>query len=123
VKRRLVGFEREFRIDADGAGRVRHLDQAVDQLAVAQLALILEHRWRQHQFDQALHARLAEGATRLLVRQDILQAHHLSRQIVNVLLRGVDDRESLLDVGHGRDCACRRQVEPFRQPFGNFGQA
>ena len=54
---------------------------------------------RQAVGDDRLHARLAEGAARLLVGQDRLQLHDLAGKRLDVALRGIDDRQPLLQLG------------------------
>ena len=54
---------------------------------------------RQAVGDDRLHARLPEGAARLLVGQDRLQLHDLPGERLDVALRGVDDGQPLLQLG------------------------
>ena len=65
---------------------------------------------RQAVGDDRFHARLAERAARLLVGQDRLQLHHLAGQRLDVVLRGVDDGQALLQLG-----------QAFMRRFGLLG--
>ena len=51
--------------------------------------------------DDGFHAHLAEGAARLLVGQDLLQADHVGGELGQVLLCRVDDGEPLMQLGDG----------------------
>ena len=72
------------------------------------------------------HARLAEGAARLLVGEDVLQLDHLARQVGDGALRLVDHRQPLAELGqalmrparglaHRLADAVAEAVEPVRQ--------
>ena len=87
---------------------------------------------RQAVGDDRLHARLAEGAARLLVGQDRLQLHDLAGQRLDVVLRGVDDGQPLLQLGqalmrrlgllgHGLADAAGHGVEPLADRLREFG--
>ncbi len=86
---------------------------------------------RQTVGNDCLHPRLAECAARLLVGKDRLQLHYLSGQRLNIVLRRVDDRQTLLQFGkvlmrraglfsHGLADAVRHAVEPFADRLVEF---
>ena len=87
---------------------------------------------RQAVGDDRLHARLAEGAARLLVGEDRLQLHDLAGQRLDVALRRVDHRQPLLQpgqalmrglglLGHRLAEAAGHGVEPLSQRLGELG--
>ena len=90
ARKRLVGLERELRVDDDGARRVRQVDQAVGPPAVRQRRLQRIGVRRQRLRHDVVQLDLAEGPARLLVRQDVLQAEHVARQLLDIGLRLVD---------------------------------
>ena len=47
--------------------------------------------------DDGLHANLAEGAARLLIGQDLLQADHIAGKFGQILLGRIDDRKALVE--------------------------
>ena len=57
----------------------------------------LEGLRRQHVSHQRFELHLAEGAARALVAQQLLQAHHAARQVLDFLLRLVDGGQALHD--------------------------
>ena len=67
--------------------------------------------------DDGFHAQLAEGAPRLLVGEDLLQAHHVVGKIGQVLLRGVDDGEPLVELGDQFMGLARGLVEVGADPL------
>ena len=58
----------------------------------------LKSRRRQRGFDQIRQLQFAERAARLFVGEDVLQAHHLARQLGDVLLRLIDDIEAVVEL-------------------------
>ena len=63
----------------------------------------------------------AEAAARLLVAEDVLQADHLVRQLDQVLLRGVDHRQPLLQLGEALERIAgglsHREADALAQPL------
>ena len=117
----LVALERELGVDGDRARRVGQLQQAVDARAGRQRALELVGRRRQRIRHQVVQLHLAEGAARLLVGQDLLQADHLGRELADLLLRLVDPGQPLAQVGDdlaGRLLAAVQPLvtRPWRAP-------
>ncbi len=89
---------------------------------------------RQAVGDDRLHARLAEGAARLLVGEDRLQLHDLAGERLDVVLRAVDYGQPLLQLGerfmrrlgllgHRLADAAGHGVEPLADRLGEFGLA
>ena len=76
---------------------------------------------RQAVGDDRLHARLAEGAARLLVGEDRLQLHDLAGKRLDVVLRRVDDGQPLLQLGagsHASSVVCSVIVWPMPAGHG-----
>ena len=73
----VVAFQRELRIDGDGARRVRQVQHAVRALVVAQRFLKFVGRRRQRRLHQILQLDFTERAPRLPVGKDILQLDDL----------------------------------------------
>ena len=118
-----VALQRELGIDRDRPRRVGQLEQAVDALAVAQRHLEGVGRRRQDRLDDVAQLDLAEGAARLLVGQDVLQADHLGRQLGDVLLRLVDHRQALAQVAQRGLALGRRFLQPVADALGKVDQA
>ena len=76
-------------IDVLGAGQP---DQAIGPVLVGERRLKFVKARRQRVADDGFHLALAPGAARLLVGEDLLQAHHLAGKIGEILL-GVVDRD------------------------------
>ena len=115
---RAVALERELGVDGDRARRVGQLQQAVDARAGRQRRLECVGRRRQRVLHQVVQLHLAEGAARLLVGQDLLQAHHLGREIADLLLRLVDADQPLAQVGDDLAGRLLAPVEPLGDHLG-----
>ena len=115
---RVIALERELGVDHDRPRRVGQLDQAVGALAVGERRLEFIGRGRQDVAYQVLELDLAEGAARLLVGQDVLQADDLAGQLGEVLLGGVDDGEPRLDVADRLLGADRGLLEAVAEALG-----
>ena len=87
---------------------------------------------RQPVGDDRLHARLAEGAARLLVGEDRLKLNDLAGQRLDVALRDIDDRQPLLQLGkalmrrfrllgHGLAKTAGHRVEALADRLCEFG--
>ncbi len=94
-EQRAIGFQRELGVDHDRARRVRQPQQAVGATPVAERRLEEIGGLRQRALHQILELQLAEGAARLLVGKNVLQPHHLAREVGEVLLRRIDHGEPL----------------------------
>jgi hypothetical protein len=79
-------------------------DHAVGPLAVGQRVLERIGPARQRILHDGLHPPLAESAARLLVGKDGLQRHHALRQLGDVLLRGVDGGQPLVQADRRVSC-------------------
>ena len=73
-------------------------DHAVRPRAVGERELELVAALGQAVLDDRFHARLTEGAAHLLVGEHVAQRGDLLRQVGDVLLRAVDDREPLVQL-------------------------
>ncbi|ODS01646.1 hypothetical protein AUC69_05070 [Methyloceanibacter superfactus] len=87
------------------------MEQAVRALAVGERRLECIGALGQSVLDDRLHAHLAEGAARLLVGQDLLKADHVAGEVRQILLRRVDHRQPLVELGDGFMRLARRVVE------------
>ena len=68
--------------------------------------------------DDRLHPALPEGAARLLVAQDFLQPHHFLRQAGEPRLRGVDQRQSLVQRAQIGERRAGRGLQPLIDAMG-----
>ncbi|MNX71921.1 hypothetical protein D3C86_1032500 [compost metagenome] len=127
-------LQRKLRVDDERRRIVRHLDGAVRPVTVRKRRLKLESAGGKGIGDQNFHACLSKGAARLLVGKDGLQSDHVLGQILNIALRGVDDREALLQSaqifmgrpGLFRQCfanALRHAVEALVERLAHLGLA
>ena len=91
------GFERKFGVDDQGPV-VRQKHAAIGPGAVRQRVLEGVGALGQAVLNDDFHARLAEGAARLLVGEHALQRGHLGGELGDVLLRVVDHREPLVEL-------------------------
>ncbi len=107
-----VSLQRKFGVDRQCAGRGRQEQHAVGDPAVRQAVLQAETCFGHHVADQRRELHFAEGATRTLVGQHLLQADHVTGQRGNLLLRLVDQGETLEHVGEG----CGRLLEAIGEP-------
>ena len=128
----LEALQRELRVDDQRRGRSGQAERAVGPRAVGQAGLKREAARGQGIADDRLHAHLAEGAARLLVRQDVLQADDAPGEIGDIGLRRVDDRQPLIKLRKllGGVALLRLQmfaemlrdaVEPVLQRAGKLG--
>ena len=108
-----VAFQRELGVDGDRARRVGQLQQAVGAHAGREGHLEVVGRGRQGALDQVVELDLAEGAARLLVGQDLLQADDLGRELADLLLRLVDADQPLAQVGDDLAGGLLGAVEPL----------
>ncbi len=111
----VVVLEREFRIHAYQAGGRRQPQRAVHAHAARQRVLHLEGVRRHGVAHQPLQLHLAEGAARLLVAEQLLQADHAAGQRIDLLLRLVDGREAL----HHADERLVGLLEALVQPLAH----
>ncbi len=123
VADRIVGLQRKLRIDDKRGLAVRHAHEAIGSRPVGQRRLKLVGAHGQAIGNDRFHARLAEGATRLLVGKDRLQADDILGERLDIVLRRIDDGETLLKAaqvfmrrlglfGHGVAQPMRHAVEP-----------
>ena len=115
---RAIALERELGVDGDRARRVGQLQQAIDAHAGGQRRLEFVGRGRQRVLHQVVELDLAEGAARLLVGQDLLQAHDLGRELADLLLRLVDADQPLAQVGDDLARRLLGAVEPLVDHLG-----
>ena len=117
---RLVGFQREFRVDHNWARRVRQVDQTVRPFAVRQRRLQVIAVFRQcfgHDVGQLDFPKRPAG---LLVRQDILKAQHIARQAGDIVLRLVDDLQPFLQLRQAFGGLHRIALKAFFHPVLQF---
>ena len=93
------GFQREFGIDQQRALVARQEDGAVGAPGIRQRVLEGEAVARQAIGDDRLQPALAERAARLLVRERLAQAHHLTGQFAQTYPRLLDHGEALVQFG------------------------
>ena len=96
---RREGFERKFRVDDHQPGVTRQADHAIGAGIVGERVLKFEGRGGQAVFDDSFEAALAEGAARLLVGKNILEADDFLGQRGDPCLRRVDYREPFVQFG------------------------
>ena len=96
---RAIGFQRKFGIDADRAGRCRHVEETIHPPPIGKCVLETEGVFGKRVADQIFQLHLAETATRLLVRQDVLQRANLPRQLRDMGVRLFDDGKFLGHAG------------------------
>ena len=108
-------FERELGVDDQRPVVAGQVDDAVGPGAVGERGLESEGALGQRVAHDGFHAALAEGAARLLVGQHVLQGEHLAGEVGEVLLRGVDDGEALVQLGEMVDRVPGRR-EPMPDP-------
>ena len=71
------------------------------RVAVRERELEVVGARRQAVAHDRLHPPLAEGAAGLLVGENVLERHHLAGHFAQARLRGVDDREPLVELARG----------------------
>ena len=116
---RLEALERKLGVDHHGGFRVWHMQQAIRPLAVRERRLERVGAPGQAVLDDCLHAQLPEGAPRLLVGEDFLQADHVVGKLGQVPLRGVDDGEPLVEFGDRLMGLARGLVEVGTDALGH----
>ena len=110
---RAIALQRKLGIDGNRPRRMRQLQQAVGAHPRGQRHLEGVGRGRQRAGHQVVQLHLAEGAARLLVGQHFLQAHDLGRQLADLLLRLVDARQALAQVGDDLSGGLLGAVQPL----------
>ena len=124
-------FQRKLGVD-DQRTLVGQEDHAVRPGVVGQRVLEGIERLRQRVLDDGLHARLAEGAARLLVAQHVAQRDDLVRQLGEVLLGVVEHGDALVEalqprhrlprgLVHGVADPGRHRVEPLGDDARELG--
>ena len=96
---RAVGFQRKFGIDTDRARRRWHIKQAIDAAAIAKRVLETEGAFGKRVTNQIFQLHLAKTATRLLIRQDVLQLANLPGQRRDMGVRLLDHGKFLGHAG------------------------
>ena len=91
----LEGLEGELGVHHHLEIAVGHADEAIGPGAVGQGGLIVIGAGGQGVGDDGLHARLAEGAARLLVGENVLKGDHLAGEAGDVGLGLIDDGQPL----------------------------
>ena len=95
---RPIALQGKFGVDGDGSRGMGQLQQAVG-LAIADLGLELIALGGQQVAHQIVQLDLAEGPARLLVGEDVLQPHHLARELHDIGLGPVDDGQARGELG------------------------
>jgi hypothetical protein len=95
--KRRKAFERKLGVDGEPARVVGQAHQAVGPAAVRERRLELEGAGGEPVADDRLHPPLAIGAAGLLVGEDVLQPHHLAREVGELALRRVDHGQPLVE--------------------------
>jgi hypothetical protein len=113
VEHAVVVLQRELGVHRHHAGRLGQLQHAVGTVAVRQRVLELESVRRQEVSHQRLELDLAESAAGAFVTQQLLQAHDVAGEAVDLSLRLVDRRQPRHDVGKRFVGA----LEPLLQPL------
>src|SRR5207253_1054487 len=93
------GFERKFRIDDHQPRVARQADYAIGAGVVGERVLKFESSSGQAVPDDGFEAPLAEGAARLLVGENVLEADDFLGERGDPGLRRVDHREPLVQLG------------------------
>lgn len=93
----MKDFKRELGVDDHRAVVAGQFHDAVGARAVRQRRLECERAYRQAVAHDGLHAPLSIGAARLLVGQDVLEAHHFLRERGEVGLGAVDHGQALAE--------------------------
>ncbi len=101
IEHAVVVLQRKLGIDRDHPGGRRKAHDAVHPGAVGERVLHLEGGARQDVPHQRLELHLAESTARALVSEQLLQAHHASRQALDLLLRLVDGGQALHHADEG----------------------
>ena len=119
---RLIRLQRKLRIDHNRPRRVRQMDQTIRPLPIRQRRLQRIAVRRQRLGHDIGQLDLPERAARLLVRQNILKAQHIARQLGDVVLRLVDGRKPLLQLAQRRRRLFRRPMQALLHPLLHLGQ-
>ena len=124
LAQRPIAFERELGVDDNRSRRIGQTDQAIGAPVVRERGLERVGRRRQGILHEIAKLHLAEGATGMLVGQDILQADHLARQLLahlgDVLLRLVDDGQACLELAQGFRRLGRRLLKAVTERLGEL---
>ena len=100
IAQRVVALKRKLRINNDGAGRIRQIQQAVCPAAIGELRLKLVGGRRQNLLHQIIQLDFTERTAGLLVGQNILQTDHLVGELGNIVLCLVDHGQALFQPAH-----------------------
>ena len=117
------GLERELGVDSEEPRVARQADDAVGPCAVRERELEIVGACRQAVAHDRLHPSLAEGASRLLVGENVFQRHHLARHFGQPRLGGVDHREPLVELAEILSRPLRLVLDSGPEPFGHARQA
>ena len=96
VADRIVAFQRKLGIDNQRRRVVGHVDDCIRSRSIRQCELELVGALGQSVLDDCLHPCLTESPARLLVGKNVLEFDHLAGQLGDVVLRGIDDSQPLL---------------------------
>lgn len=92
-------FQRKFGVDDQIGSAIRHADDTIRPASIGKRSLELIGPLRQAIGNDGFHACLTESAARLLVGENRLQLDNLPGQRLDIVLRGIDDRQPLLQFG------------------------
>ncbi len=128
----VISLQRELGVDHQRGLAVRHPHETIRPGAVRKGGLELISSHGQAIGNDRFHARLAEGATGLLVGKDRLEPDHVLGERLDIVLRGIDHRKTFLQTAQvlmrrlgllGHRCAqpMRHAVEPVADRLVEFG--
>lgn len=100
-----------FRVDDNGPGRIRQLDQAVGPLAVRQHTLEFIRRIGERILDDGRQLDFPECASSLLVIKNVLKTDNLRGELRDVLLGLIDHGEPFGELGDRLGGLLRRLLE------------
>ncbi len=93
---RLIGLQREFAVDTDRPRRIGQMNKAIRPPPVRERRLQRVAVRRQRLGHDIRELNFPKRPARLLVRQNILQRQHITRQLGDIVLRLVDGLQPLL---------------------------
>ena len=115
-RERREGFERKFRVDDHEPWVARQADDAIGAGVVGERILKLEGRGGQAVPDDRFEAALAEGAARLLVGENVLEADDFLGQRGDPGLRRIDHRQPFVQFGEMLARGLARRFETGADP-------